>query len=65
MSARRCSICDEARFLLLVAAEAGVVVSGSTDDPHEGRHVHAGDVVCMAHVVVRPDGNYVRGEDGG
>jgi len=65
MSVRRCSICDEARPLLLIAVEDGVVVSGSEDDPHEGRHVHAGDVVCMAHVVVRPDGNYVRVEDGG
>lgn len=65
MSERTCSICDQPKVLLFVAAEAGVVVSGTIYDDHEGHRIQAGDVVCIAHIATRPDGRYVRLEDGG
>jgi len=75
-----CRLPESVAGPFLVAADDGHVVAGGfkpgapvpTSDPRQvvdyenaGREVRAGDVVCMRHVAVRPDGNYVRVEDGG
>ena len=71
----KCSVCGlepPASGLMVIASDDGVVVSadggsfGLADrDEHEGHRVLAGDVVCMNHIAIRPDGRYVRVEDGG
>ena len=66
MTERSCSVCHQERVLLFIAVESGVVISGQVvEDPHEGHRVRAGDLVCISHAAVRPDGRYVRLEDGG
>lgn len=64
---------------LLIAADFGHVVAGGfkpeapvpTSDPRQvvdydlaGREVHPGDLVCWSHTAIRPNGDYVRVEDG-
>jgi len=71
---------QEPEVKLAIAADDGVVVLSqrslplgvradlpflATDFENVDRPLRAGDVVCMSHTAVRPDGNYVRLEDGG